>query len=177
MRLCRALPDWLPDLPYLVVEDLHDEHDASGPLVALNGTAHAERIPFLRKIYLIEPSVRQVVRANCLRKVSRISPSLLYQFTCCCTAFVSWWLFLFLFAGARFARFLVLHSSGCPLPFPTIFTHGPTNLSNAGTDSTLPGAVGHPVRCLMPRCRRPTGACRGTAVKIEDLVVPERSRR
>lgn len=75
MRLCRALSSWLPALPYLVVEVLADHYSPTGLSVASHGTAHAERIPHLRKIYLIEPSVRQVVRVTCLRKVSPSIPS------------------------------------------------------------------------------------------------------
>ena len=74
MLLCRALSSWVPALPYLVIEVLHDDEVLSGLSVASNGTAHAERVPQLRKVYLIEPSARQVVRVTCLRKVSQRSP-------------------------------------------------------------------------------------------------------
>ena len=73
MQLCRALDAWLPVMPFLVVEVLEDQYTPSGSAVASNGTAHADRIQYLRKIYLIEPAVRQVVRVTCLRNVSRRS--------------------------------------------------------------------------------------------------------
>ena len=101
MLLCRALSSWVPALPYLVIEVLHDDEVLSGLSVASNGTAHAERVPQLRKVYLIEPSARQVVRVTCLRKVSQRSPLVFCWFLhhvffsgcrpwCFCTTSVCW---------------------------------------------------------------------------------------
>ena len=121
MRLCRALSSWLPALPYLVVEVLADHHSPTGLSVASHGTAHAERIPHLRKIYLIEPSVRQVVRVTCLRKVSPSLPSVVPLYASASRFFIA---IPLLFAGACQIRFPVPHSSGCALTGHTIFTDG-----------------------------------------------------
>ena len=122
MRLCRALSSWLPALPYLVVEVLADHHSPTGLSVASHGTAHAERIPHLRKIYLIEPSVRQVVRATCLRKVSPSLPSVVPLYASASRFFIA--IPLLFAAGACLIRIPVPHSSGCALTGHTIFTDG-----------------------------------------------------
>jgi hypothetical protein len=89
MKLSQALPQWVTSLPLVVVEDLLDATLCSARAVANDGTVSVDRIPNLRKVYLIEPCVKQIVRVSILQKIVWLPTVLSTEL-------------FHLFAGARF---------------------------------------------------------------------------
>ena len=82
MHLYQASPAHAADLPLLIFEVLKD--DAHPPSVTWsgvtrNGIIHADRIPQLSKVYVVEPALKQVVVSYNLHEVSRVSVILFAQ--------------------------------------------------------------------------------------------------
>ena len=75
MHLYQASPSHAAGLPLLIFEVLKDDAHSSSlspPDITRNGIIHVDRIPFLSKVYVVEPAVKQIVLTNNLHEVSRV---------------------------------------------------------------------------------------------------------
>lgn len=72
MHLYQATASSTKELPLTIIEELFKDHHSMAE-VAENGIIHSERIPYLAKVYVLEPAVKQVYLACDLHRVSLLS--------------------------------------------------------------------------------------------------------
>ena len=75
MHLYQASPAHAALVPLLIFEVLKDDGHPpplSPTSVTHHGIIHVDRIPFIHKVYVVEPAVKQVVLTNNLHAVSLV---------------------------------------------------------------------------------------------------------
>ena len=75
MHLYQASPAHAALVPLLIFEVLKDNGHPpplSPTSVTRHGIIHVDRIPFIRKVYVVKPAVKQVVLTNNLHAVSLV---------------------------------------------------------------------------------------------------------
>jgi len=85
MRLYLPTESSLKEMPLLVIEVFADKNTSTND-VPSHGIIHSERIKYLSKVYVLEPSLKQVVVAWDLHVVSlsNVLPSVPVLYTAVC---------------------------------------------------------------------------------------------